>query len=205
MRVSMYEGLPGKKGVKRRLCTVQGGAAAPICQRRGIGGAVISYGGGATSVYGPHHWTPHPDDVRGGRGRQSSFRPAGSPAPEISVFAPNSHIGKQTWWRPVRAHPHTPVPTRNSPISRINGDNGNRGGRAVVRFPLWLNGARRRCSWVPNRWLLTGYMYGMGGVRAGSTEDPTEPLSHAVAATRDARSSLRKGRRSFCAAGPTWR
>jgi hypothetical protein len=32
----MYEGLPGKKGVKRRLCTVQGGAAAPSCQRRGI-------------------------------------------------------------------------------------------------------------------------------------------------------------------------
>jgi hypothetical protein len=36
MRVSMYEGLPEKKGVKRRLCTVQGRAAAPICQRRGI-------------------------------------------------------------------------------------------------------------------------------------------------------------------------
>ena len=102
MRVSMYEGLPGKKGVKRRLCTVQGGAAAPICQRRGIGGAVISYGGGATLVDGPHHWTPHLDDVRGGRGHQSSFRPAGSPAPEVSVFAPNGHISEQTWWRPWR-------------------------------------------------------------------------------------------------------
>uniref|UniRef100_A0A804MJE3 Uncharacterized protein n=1 Tax=Zea mays TaxID=4577 RepID=A0A804MJE3_MAIZE len=40
--------------------------------------------------------TPHLDDVRRRRGHRSSFRPAGSPAPEISVFAPNGHIGEQT-------------------------------------------------------------------------------------------------------------
>jgi hypothetical protein len=48
--------------------------------------------------------TRRPFDVRGGWGRWSSFRPAGSLAPEVTVFAPNGHNGERTQWRPL---PHS--------------------------------------------------------------------------------------------------
>jgi hypothetical protein len=66
------------------------------------------------------HWTPHLDDVRGGQGRWSSFRPADSLALEISVLALNDHIDEQTRLRPWRTVAAlTQAPRRQR--SRFNG------------------------------------------------------------------------------------